>query len=101
MVLRNGSGYVFKVNCDDADQVFLVGDFNNWSTTATPMRPAGPRAWVAHLNLPPGSYRYGYFIVHNGWCRGDGRARCEAPAHGLTSVLTDRLTPTLNVALEH
>jgi hypothetical protein len=50
-----------------AGEVHLVGDFNGWSRTATPMRRAGP--WfTAVVDLEPGaSYRYRYLLDGDRW----------------------------------
>lgn len=51
-----------------ADSVFLVGDFNGWSTSATPMR-RGEQYWEASLTLPAGkTYYYAYLIDGVDWC---------------------------------
>ena len=56
---------VFRVRCADAEQVFLMGTFNNWSTTSLPMRPVakGGVYWEACLDLPAGRYSYCYLAV--------------------------------------
>jgi 1,4-alpha-glucan branching enzyme len=43
-----------------ASRVFLVGDFNGWSTSATPMRRAEGGWWVCRLHLVPGVYQFKY-----------------------------------------
>jgi 1,4-alpha-glucan branching enzyme len=48
--------------------VALVGDFNGWDRTATPLRPAGSAgAWVVSVQLPPGRYRYAFLIDGVRW----------------------------------
>jgi 1,4-alpha-glucan branching enzyme len=50
------------------DQVMLVGDFNGWSTRATPMRQ-GEQYWEARLILRAGEhYAYAYLIDGVDWC---------------------------------
>ncbi|MGH7672440.1 MAG: isoamylase early set domain-containing protein [Gemmatimonadales bacterium] len=49
-----------------ATSVALVGDFNDWEPTSTPMRPAKQGGlWSVALPLPPGRHRYAFLI--NGW----------------------------------
>ena len=49
-----------------ATSVALVGDFNDWDATSTPMRPAMQGGlWSVALPLPPGRHRYAFLI--NGW----------------------------------
>lgn len=51
-----------------ADKVQLVGDFNGWSTRATPMR-LGEQYWEARLTLHAGErYFYAYLIDEVDWC---------------------------------
>ena len=47
--------------------MFLVGTFNAWSPTATPMKVGQADEWHASLKLPPGKYEYKY-IVDEIWC---------------------------------
>ena len=51
----------------DADQVYLSGTFNEWSTMKTPMQKTR-YGWVVTLNLPPGKHLY-KFIVDGHWMR--------------------------------
>lgn len=59
----------------EAKEVFIVGDFNDWSTTANPMesRPGG--SWVAQLELSHGAHHY-YFLV-------DGEVALDKRAQGV------------------
>jgi 1,4-alpha-glucan branching enzyme len=51
-----------------ADSVYLVGDFNEWSTHATPMR-RGEHYWEARLSLNAGGrYFYAYLVDGMDWC---------------------------------
>jgi hypothetical protein len=50
-----------------AEQVCVVGDFNDWSPTAHPMERNGD-AFVAALALAPGrSYRFRYLLDGERW----------------------------------
>ena len=59
----------FRVNAAWAQTVMLVGEFNEWSTDATPMQRVGDtEEFVAELTLEPGrSYRYKLFIDGERW----------------------------------
>lgn len=53
-------------------QLFLVGDFNNWSVTETPLTRAADNSWSVALTLAAGQdYEYRYFadgqVWHNDW----------------------------------
>jgi len=48
----------FALPCEAADRVAVVGDFNEWDATVTPMRKRGDTR-SASVTLEPGS-RYGF-----------------------------------------
>ena len=53
-------------------QLFLVGDFNNWSVTETPLTQAADGTWSVALTLEGGrKYEFRYFadnqVWHNDW----------------------------------
>jgi 1,4-alpha-glucan branching enzyme len=73
---------VFRLRYSRAQQVFLVGPFNNWSTTATPMLRLADDRWEASVQLPSGCYPYCYFVIDESWF-GDA----ETALHSPTSVL--------------
>jgi serine/threonine protein kinase len=56
----------FSYKAPSAKAVFLAGEFNRWSPTATPMRKSPNGVWVATLQLPPGRYVY-KFVVDGTW----------------------------------
>ena len=62
----------FLVICPNAGQVFLLGDFNNWSTTATPMCETEKHTWELSVEMPRGDHRFGYFVIDREF--GTGRA---------------------------
>ena len=81
MVTQKGNVVTFSAFCGGAEQVFVFGDFNNWSTTAHAMEPCGGGRWRAELKLPPGDHRFGYFVIN-------GRRGHDAGL-GLTSLRAD------------
>ncbi len=55
----------FRCHFEDGKQVFLAGDFNDWSPDKTPMgRVRG--GWSVGLDLSPGRYEY-KFVVDGEW----------------------------------
>jgi hypothetical protein len=50
----------------NAKQVSLCGDFNNWSTSATPMKRGADGRWEVRVVLPAGQHQY-KFVVDGGW----------------------------------
>lgn len=58
----------FVIVAPGASAVALVGDFNDWDVTATPMHAApGDGVWSASVPLPPGRYRYAYLLNGTTW----------------------------------
>lgn len=51
-----------------ARSVALVGDFNGWDASATPMqRRAAPGVWTVSLPLPVGRHQYAFLINDTDW----------------------------------
>ncbi len=60
----------FVLVAPGASSVALVGDFNDWSTSATPMQTApGNGIWTVTVPLAPGRYRYGFLVDDTEWVR--------------------------------
>lgn len=62
----------FQCVAPGAQSVFLVGAFNDWIPTATPMEVGQADDWQADewhavVKIPPGTYEYKY-IVDGIWC---------------------------------
>src|SRR3977135_157156 len=65
--------FQFVLVAPRASHVSLVGAFNDWDATRTPMRRTGSEAlWTAVVPLEPGRYHYAFL--------GDGAARLAQPA---------------------
>ena len=57
---------------DGVTQLYVVGDFNEWNETATPMEKAADGSWSVALTLEGNrAYQYRYFANgqtwHNDW----------------------------------
>jgi hypothetical protein len=49
---------------DNANQVYLVGDFNNWSKTKTPLKRAvNQHAWTVSIPLGEGKHEYAFIVA--------------------------------------
>ncbi|NIM52607.1 MAG: hypothetical protein GTN78_05975 [Gemmatimonadales bacterium] len=58
----------FVVVAPGAATVSLVGDFNDWSTSATPMQVVeGNGIWSVTVPLGPGRYRYAFLVDGSTW----------------------------------
>ncbi len=61
-------GVLFTFIDPKAQRVNIVGDFNNWSTTADPLLDrAGDGTWTIRIPLQPGRYEYKYIIDGKNW----------------------------------
>lgn len=50
----------------DASEIFLSGDFNEWSPNSHPMKNDGNGRWSCTMMIPPGTYEY-KFIANEKW----------------------------------
>ncbi|MBI3988903.1 MAG: isoamylase early set domain-containing protein [candidate division NC10 bacterium] len=62
MIEWDGRVVTFHLTGVEADEAFLVGDFNGWNERAHPMRQVGDRQWVLKMDLPPGEYEFQYLV---------------------------------------
>ena len=46
----------------DVKSVALVGEFNDWEASATPMTEVSPGVWTVSTRLRPGSYEYQFIV---------------------------------------
>jgi 1,4-alpha-glucan branching enzyme len=61
-----GSAPTFTYTDPAAKNVYVAGDFNQWSATANPMQKDGSGVWTAVIPLKPGKYQY-KFVVDGNW----------------------------------
>lgn len=68
MVDFGRSGKVtFTFRCNTQRQVYVVGDFNNWDKTATPMHTDKDGLWHATVKLSPGKHEFRYWEEGDRW----------------------------------
>jgi 1,4-alpha-glucan branching enzyme len=77
----------FVLSSREAEQVYLCGDFNQWSPRSLPMiRRGEEHSWEKRLVLAPGRYEY-KFIVNGIWIHNPDAAENVPNVHGsLNSV---------------
>lgn len=64
----SGAVTQFVLVAPDAKSVALVGDFNDWSFSATRLvRQPGDGIWWVTVKLPPGRYRYAFVVDGANW----------------------------------
>jgi 1,4-alpha-glucan branching enzyme len=56
----------FELLAPGAQEVYLAGDFNNWDSSANPMKKDKKGIWKTALSLKPGRYEY-RFLVDGNW----------------------------------
>jgi 1,4-alpha-glucan branching enzyme len=80
----------FVLVAPEAASVSLVGDFNDWDVSATPlMRGGGDGVWAVTIPLNPGRYRYSFLVDGTTWQRDPQAARTVEDEFGRpNSVLT-------------
>ncbi len=81
-----GSTVVFNLEAPSAESVYLTGDFNDWSETATPMEKTDG-IWRVELELEPRRYEY-KFLVDGAYVEDpDNPETNPDPYGGVNSVL--------------
>jgi len=56
----------FSMNSSNAEEIILMGDFNNWNSKKHPMHKGKNGMWVKTVIIPPGKYEY-KFLVDGQW----------------------------------
>ena len=75
----------FALRARGASRVVIAGDFNAWSTTATPLapdRPPNAEQWSAVVPIRRGDGRSAFLVDDGRWVR----APRAAPPHGLAAA---------------
>jgi 1,4-alpha-glucan branching enzyme len=65
----------FYCNAPEAAEVFVTGDFNDWSPTSHPMEKRQDGTWFAQLQLNHGHHHYRFVI--------DGKPALDPRAQGI------------------
>ncbi|MFT3679231.1 MAG: hypothetical protein QM791_03095 [Ferruginibacter sp.] len=77
--------YTFRLKgFDSAKEIFIAGDFNNWSPNTFPLTRTAD-GWMISIHLDKGKHRY-KFIVDGKWIRDPDNSLWEQNEHG-NSVL--------------
>lgn len=56
----------FSLEAAEANEVVVMGDFNNWDPKKHPMKKQGNGMWNKTVMLSPGKYEY-KFLVDGNW----------------------------------
>lgn len=61
-ILHPEGGVVFRVWAPNAEEVFVAGDFNDWSADATPLAREEDGCWSAHVTQAGAGQAYKYLV---------------------------------------
>ncbi len=56
----------FSLETTDANEVILMGDFNDWNPKRHSMKTDGNGVWNKTVIIPPGKYEY-KFLIDGNW----------------------------------
>ena len=71
----------FELPAPDAQEAYLVGSFNHWDTSETPMKKDKSGVWKRTLSLEAGIYEYRFFVDGN-WKNDPSCSSCVPNAFG-------------------
>ena len=71
----------FTITAPEAQNVFLVGNFNNWSLDSHPLKKNIKGEWGVGIDLTPGRYEY-RFLVDGEWQNDPNCATCTPNSFG-------------------
>jgi chromosome partitioning protein len=80
-VKQIGGEVLFAARFDNARNVQIAGDFNNWQPASTPMTAGKPGDWKTRLALRPGRYRY-RLVVDGRWTTDPANTYVESNQFG-------------------
>jgi Carbohydrate-binding module 48 (Isoamylase N-terminal domain) len=79
----------FVLVAPQAASVTVVGDFNDWNPSATPLASAnGGGVWWVTVPLPPGRYRYAFVVNGTTWLADPEASAVEHEFGRPSSVVT-------------
>ena len=88
------AGVSFTLDAPSAQQVSLVGDFNNWDPAATPLARATTGKWEAVIPLTPGRYEFTFVVDGNRWVADPERPRAVGDDFGQPNSVITVVNPT-------
>ena len=87
-VRKSAPAVPFKLFAPMANNVFVVGSFNDWKMAATPLKALSGGVWNCKLNLAPGRYEY-LFVVDGQWRADPTAPECVPnPFGGVNSIIS-------------
>jgi hypothetical protein len=78
----------FQVPPSEVGALSVVGDFNNWDPSATPLRPSAD-GYTASVTVRPGRYRFRYLAAGGFWFNDEAAHDWIDNGHGGTDSVVD------------
>jgi hypothetical protein len=82
------NGVQFAIEAPGAARVNLVGDFNNWDPTATPLSRRSDGQWETIVSLEPGRYQFTFVVDGTQWMPAPGLPAASDDFGRPSSVIT-------------
>jgi len=79
--------HVFVLNAPEAQEVFVVGDFNGWNPEGYKMRRFKGGVFKKSVKLKPGRYEYLFLVDGQWWSDPANPCRCANPFGHENSVV--------------
>ncbi len=73
--------HTIRIRIPGARHVSLIGDFNNWHSSAHPLVQVGEDVWERIVDLRVGKHRYAFFVIDDVAVTG-GSLRSRVVANG-------------------
>jgi len=90
--------HTIRIRIPNAQHVAVVGDFNNWHTSAHPLVEVGPDLWERLVDLPAGKHRYAFFVIENTGSQGsEGSLRSRVVANGAVIYVPENLEQAVSI----
>jgi 1,4-alpha-glucan branching enzyme len=58
----DNNSYIFYYENGEAEEVYIVGDFNNWNPYSHSLKKNKTGLWEVELDIPPGTYAYRFIV---------------------------------------
>jgi 1,4-alpha-glucan branching enzyme len=79
---------IFSVFAPEAQEVHIVGEFNNWQIDGVSRMMQNSGTWSRKLELIPGKYRY-RFVIDGKWVEDSGNPNKEINPYGSVDSLIE------------
>jgi hypothetical protein len=94
--MKNYIPHTIRIRLAGARQVSLVGDFNNWHSSAHPLVQVGPDLWERIVDLPVGKHRYAFFVIDDLGASG-GAVKSRVVGNGAVLWVPERAGQSLSI----